>query len=160
MLHIMFGQVACHLQRRIEAYEESELVHECSVNSCGGNDRIFKVEDSGCIVHRSGENARVRQYGHVLTRAASIGAPCIPLLSANTFLRHQVGIGTLQSCRHDGLVVIDSDMILGSRLNDLAVVADTRLAFVPLQTVYGTNNRSYIAGFNEVDAVSCVITID
>ena len=160
MLHIMFGQVACHLQRRIEADEESELVHEGAMNTCGGNDRIFKVEDSGCIVHGSGEDAGVRQYGHVLTRAASVGTPCIPLLSANTFLCHQVGIGTLQACRHDGLVVIDSDMVFGSRLNDLAVVADTRLTFVPLQTVYSTNDRCDIAGFNEVDAVSCVIAID
>ena len=68
----------------------------------------------------------------MLTRTTTIGRPCIPFLSANTLLGHEVRVRTLQTRRHHRFVVINHDVVFSCHLDDPAVMADTGLTFVPL----------------------------
>ena len=95
----------------------------------------------------------------MFARTASVGAPCVPLLSTHTFLRHKIRIGALQAGRHDRLMVIDGDMILGCGLDDLAIMANARLTFIPLQAVDGTDDRRHIARLDDIDTMHSMVGV-
>ena len=118
------------------------------------------MEHARGVINRSRHDPCERQYGHVFAGVSTVSAPRVPLLAAHALLRHQVRIGALQSRRHHGLVVIDGNVVLGGRLDHLAVVAHARLTFVPLQTVHSTDDRRYVARLDHVNTVLRVIAVD
>ena len=60
-------------------------------------------------------------------RIAALYIPRIVLLTADALLRHQVGPCALNARRHGRLMIINHDVVLGSSLNDFAIVTDSIL---------------------------------
>ena len=92
-------------------------------------------------------------------RTTAVCCPRIPFLSAYALLRQQVGVGALQAGRHDGFVVVDADMVFGSRLDDLAVVPHPRLTTVVLQAVHGADYRAHVARLDGMNTVGCMVLV-
>ena len=65
----------------------------------------------------------------------------------------------MQTGRHDGFVVIYRDTVFRGCLDDLAVMAHTRLAFVPLQTVLRADDRRHITGLDGMNAMRLMVGV-
>ena len=75
VLEIVLRQIACHLQRRVEADEESELIHEGAMHTRAGHRGILESEDTRREVHGARHDSCERQDGDMRGRVASIGTP-------------------------------------------------------------------------------------
>ena len=87
---------------------------------------IFDVEDARRVIHRTAQQARVRQDDRMGRRIAL--APAVVLHAADTFPGHEVGPGAAQAGRLDGLVTIDHDLPFGRGLDHFLEMADADLA--------------------------------
>ena len=123
---VVLDGIGCHLQGAVDHHEFAQLLGKGGVGVSAFHD-FREVEDGGCKIGRSCQAARKGQ-GHGMCRwIAAFHVPGIVFLSAHAFLRHQVGQGALQACRHGWLMVVDHDVMLGCCLDHLAVVADAVL---------------------------------
>ena len=123
------------------------------MDACARNNGVLKREHARRIVRRSRHHARERQGTYMAARRPAILRPCVPLLTTDTLLRHQVRPGTLQTGRHGRFVIIDAYMVLGSRLDYFTIMAYAGLAFIPLQAIHSAHDRCHVAGLHSRHAM-------
>ena len=151
---VVLDLVRCHLQRRIEDHEECQLLGQGGVDMSLRHHRVFKPECHRSEIHRSCQTACEGEGHGMRRRIPPFRTPCIPFLTTYTLLSHQVGISTLQTCRHHGLVVVDGQTVPSRCLDHLAVVTHTKLAAVQFLIV------EHVADIAGLDVFHAVIGIE
>ncbi len=159
VLHIVLGQVARHLERRVHSNKESELVGNSRVYAGVRLHGVVETENTRGIVGRTGKHTCIRERSHMGSGTSAVCTPCVPLLPADTLLGEEIGVCTAETGRHHGFMVVDADMVASRGLDDTAVVAHTRLGAVVLLAVHGGDDGADIARLNRVHTVMLHIVV-
>ena len=135
VLLVVFGQVGCHLQRRVHHEVECELSAERGVHVRRVVAPFFQtsLEDARRVVHRSALQACEGQHDGVVGHRT---AECLVLCAACRLVAYEVRPCATDAGGACSLVSVHHDVVLGCGLDDALIVVVHQLRVVVLAARY------------------------